>query len=170
MKLFKRIAGLGFLALIILAAVYGSSVFVDRGALARLLGQEDSPQGRQNVVLEPVLLTLPAHGGAERSKPQPVFVSVTLEVNGARERNALCKALPRLVSLVFTDLAPQVTRLMSDAASMSYHLHPRQQERFNTALGEEGLIGGGTVFVHPISKNLPKATCPKPKKEPFQDG
>ena len=168
MKLFRRAAALALLAGGILAGVFATSVFVDRGALARLLGGDNGPEGRQGVVLEPVLVTLPALGGG-RTKPQPVFVSVTLEVAGARQRAALCDAMPRAVSMIFTDLAPQVTRLMSDAAALSYRLHPRQQARFNEAFGE-ALIDGGSVFVHPLSQGLPKATCPKPKKEPFQDG
>lgn len=169
MKLFKRAAALALLVGVILAGVFASSVFfVDRGALARLLGGDGGPQGRQDVVLEPVLVTLPALGGG-RTKPQPVFVSVTLEVAGARQRAALCNAVPRAISVIFTDLAPQVTRLMSDAASLGYQLHPRQQARFNEALGDN-LIDGGRVFVHPLSTDLPKATCPKPRKEPFQDG
>lgn len=111
------------------------------------------------VRMAPLAVQVGGYDLSGRSNAKLLLVSIELLVTGSKNRDEVCRLMPRLVSTVNSELSRKASFGKDFNESLETSVPLLMRRKFNEALGD-GLIDKVTVKALQGKRSAPAGTCP----------
>lgn len=120
--------------------------------------EEPAPLEMRTVVTDPVPLDRRGYSLTGSKQDDLVFVSVEMIVRHQRDRQRVCKLMPRLKASILSDLGPRLRPAPATVAPDGEAVNAFVHDRFDSALGGN-VVTRATVRVSDHRRGVPKSNC-----------